>query len=104
MGSQDLITLCFASRVHRCVLNNYVKYYDLSTSFCSVKHWKSKIKNYLFALHQKIHDAIEVFNFEASYFEMCKKFRNLSLFSVCLHLLSCKRSCEKRIIVGIVLE
>ena len=26
---------------------------------------------------------------------MCKKFRNLSLFSVCLHVLTCKRSCEK---------
>ena len=28
---------------------------------------------------------------------MCKKFRHLSLFSVCLHLLTCKRSCEKKI-------
>ena len=28
---------------------------------------------------------------------MCKKFRHLSLLSVCLHLLTCKRSCEKKI-------
>ena len=37
------------------------------------------------------------FFFEESYFEMCKKFRHLSLFSVCLHLLTCKRSCEKNV-------
>ena len=28
---------------------------------------------------------------------MCKTFCHLSLFSVCLHLLTCKRSCEKKI-------
>ena len=28
---------------------------------------------------------------------MCKKFRHLSLFLVCLHVLACKRSCEKKI-------
>ena len=46
---------------------------------------------------KKIHDNLNCFDFEESYFKMCKKFRHLSLFSVCLHLLTCQRSCEKNI-------
>ena len=46
-------------------------------------------------MHEKIYDKLDFFDFEESYFKMCKKFRNLSLFSVCLHVLTCKRSCEK---------
>ena len=37
------------------------------------------------------------FYFEESHFKMCKKIRHLSLFLACLHLLTCKRSCEKNI-------
>ena len=79
------------------VLNKYVKYYDLSTGFCSVRYWRTRIEKNLFLLHEKIHDNLNFFDFEESYFKMCKKFRHLSLFSVCLHLLTCKRSCEKNV-------
>ena len=83
----------------KLALNKYIKYYGLSTGFCSVKYWRTRIgkKLFLFLLHEKIHDDFDFFDFEESYFKMCKKFRHLSLFSVCLHLLSCKRSCEKNI-------
>ena len=53
------------------------------------------MKKNVFVSHEKIHDKLDFFDFEESYFKMCKKFRNLSLFSVCLHVLTCKRSCEK---------
>ena len=71
------------SKFHRnFVLNKYFKYYDLSAGFCSVRYWKTKIeKKNIFTLDQKIHEVIEVFDFEESYFKMCKKFRYLSLFS-----------------------
>ena len=96
MSSHDLITLCFVSRFHRrFVLNKYVKYYDLRTGFCSVRYWRTRIKKNVFVLHEKIHDKFDFFDFEESYFKMCKKCRNISLFSVCLHVLTCKRSCEK---------
>ena len=86
------------SKYHgKFVLNKYVKYYDLSTSFCSVRYWKTRIEKNLFLLHEKIHDNLDFFDFEESYFKMCKRFRHLSLFSVCLYLLTCKRSCEKKI-------
>ena len=98
LTSHYLITLCFVSKYYRkLVLNKYVKYHDLSTSVCSVKYWRTRIEKNLFILHEQIHDNFDCFYFEESYFEMCKKFRHLSLFSVCLHLLTCKRSCEKKI-------
>ena len=90
-NSHDLITLCFVSKFHRkFALNKYVKYYDLSTGFCSVRYWKTKIEKNIFNLNKKIHEVIEVFEFEESYFKMCKQFRDLSLFLVCLHFLTWK--------------
>ena len=44
---------------------------------------------------KKIHDNFDFYDFEESYFKMCKEIRNWSLFSVCLHVFFCKRSCEK---------
>ena len=86
------------SKYHiKFVLTKYVKCYDLSTGFCSVRYWRTRIEKKLYSLHEKIHDNLDFFYFEESYFKMCKKFRHLSLFSVCLHLLTCKRSCEKKI-------
>ena len=67
----------------------------MSTGFCSVRYWKTKIEKNIFNLKQKIHEVIEVFDFEESYFKMYTKFRYLSLFSVCLHFLTCQKSCEK---------
>ena len=98
LTSHDLITPCFVSKYHRkFVLNKYVKYYDWSTGFCSVRYRRTRIEKKIFLLHEKMHDNLDYFDFEESYLKMCKKFCHLSLFSVCLHLLTCKRSCEKKI-------
>ena len=64
MTSHDLITLCFASKYYRkLVLNKYIKYYDLSTGFGSVKYWRTRIEKNLFVLHGKIHDNFDLFDF-----------------------------------------
>ena len=44
---------------------------------------------------QAIHDEI-TFDFEKNYEQLIKRFRHMSLFSVCLHFLRCRRSCEKK--------
>ena len=36
------------------------------------------------------------FDFEGNYDRLIKKFCHMSLFSVCLHFLRCRRSCEKK--------
>ena len=54
------------------------------------------MKKKIFVLVQKIHNEIEVFDFEENYFKLTKKYRHLSLFSVCLHFLTCQRSCERK--------
>ena len=38
----------------------------------------------------------KVFDFEENYDKLIKKFYHMSLFSVCLHFLRCRRSCEKK--------
>ena len=38
----------------------------------------------------------KVFDFEENYDNLIKKFCHMSLFSVCLHFLRCRRSCEKK--------
>ena len=37
------------------------------------------------------------FDFEGNYDKLIKKFRHMSLSSVCLHFLRCRRSCEKKL-------
>ena len=37
------------------------------------------------------------FDFEQNYEKLLKKFRHMSLFSVCLHFLRCRRSCDRKI-------
>ena len=54
------------------------------------------MKKKIFVLVQKIHNEIEVFDFEENYFKLTKKYRHLSLFSVCLLFLTCRRSCERK--------
>ena len=68
----------------------------MSTGFCSVKYWTNKIEKNVFDLIQAIHDEI-IFDFEENYEQLIKKFRHMSLFSVCLHFLRCRRSCEKKL-------
>ena len=36
------------------------------------------------------------FDFEQNYEKLLKKFRHMSLFSVCLHFLRCRRSCDRK--------
>ena len=67
----------------------------MSTGFCSVKYWTNKIEKNVFDLIQAIHDEI-IFDFEENYEQLIKRFRHMSLFSVCLHFLRCRRSCEKK--------
>ena len=38
------------------------------------------------------------FDFEGNYDKLIKKFLHMSLFSVCLHFLRCRRSCEKSLV------
>ena len=45
----------------KLVLNKHIKYYDLSTGFCSVKYWRTRIEKKLFALHEKIHHNFDFF-------------------------------------------
>ena len=84
----------------KLVLKKFAKYYDLSTGFCSVKFWASKIERNVFELIQEIHNEIESFDFEENYDKLIKRFRHMSLFSVCLHFLRCRRSCEKNMAIA----
>ena len=83
----------------KLVLKKLAKIYDISTGFCSVKYWTSKIERNVFELIQAIHnetfDTVS-FDFEENYDKLIKRFRHMSLFSVCLHFSRCRRSCEKR--------
>ena len=79
----------------KLVLKKLFKYYNLSAGFFSVKYWTNKIEKNVFDLIQAIHDEI-IFDFEENYEQLIKRFRHMSLFSVCLHFLRCRRSCEKK--------
>ena len=79
----------------KLVLKKLFKYYNLSAGFFSVKYWTNKIEKNVFDLIQAIHDEI-IFDFEENYEQLIKKFRHMSLFSVCLHFLRCRRSCKKK--------
>ena len=71
----------------------------MSTGFCSVKYWETKIKKNAFDLLNRVHNEIKVFDFEENYFKLIKKFRHLSLLSVCLNFSTCQRSCEKKQVI-----
>ena len=84
----------------KLVLKRFTKYYDISTGFCSVKCWTNEIEKNVFHLIQAINSGLfesYVFDFEENYDRLIKKFRHMSLFSVCLHFLICRSSCEKKI-------
>ena len=75
----------------RCVLNKFDKCYNISTGFCSVELWTSKIQDNLWGLIDIIfNDMTAKFDPEGYY----QLLLNLSLFSVCLYFLRCQRSCE----------
>ena len=100
VNANDLIFLCCVSKYFRkLVLKKFAKIYDISTGFCSVKYWTNKIERNVFELIQTIHnetfDTVS-FDFEENYDKLIKRFCHMSLFSVCLHFLRCRRSCEKK--------
>ena len=95
----DLITLCYASKYFRTlVLKEFYKHYDISTGFCAIKYWTNRIEENAFGLTQSIHNIHWGFDFEEIYDKLIKKFRHISLFSVCLHFLRCRRSREKNLV------
>ena len=83
----------------KLVLKKFPKIYDISTGFCSVKYWTSKVERNVLeliqAIYNKTFDTVS-FNFEENYDKLIKRFHHISLFSVSLHFLRCRRSCEKK--------
>ena len=74
----------------------------MSTGFCSVRDWTYVIQKNVFNLIQDIHNDTFFnetfhtynFDFEENYEKLLKRFRHMSLFSVCFHFLKCRRSCD----------
>ena len=90
----DLITLCYTSKYFRTlVLKEFYKHYDISTGFCAIKYWTNRIEENVFGLIKSIHTIHEAFDFEEIYDKLIKKFCHISLFSVSLDFLRCRRSC-----------
>ena len=105
LDANDLITLCYVSKYFReLVLKKFSKVYDISTGFCSVQNWTNAIQKHLFYLIQDIHNDTFFnetfytynFDFEQNYEKLLKKFRHMSLFSVCLHFLRYRRFCDRK--------
>ena len=103
LNANDLIILCYVSKYFRkLVLKKFAKIYDISTGFCSVKYWTSKIERNVFELIQAINNELfesKAFDFEENYDKLIKKCCRISLFSVCLLVLRCRRSCEKNMAI-----
>ena len=105
LDANDLITLCYVSKYFReLVLKKFSKVYDTSTGFRSVQNWTNAIQKTLFDLIQDIHNdtfSNETFytynfDFEQNYEKLLKKFCHMSLFSVSLHFLGCRISCNRK--------
>ena len=79
------------------VLKRFYKHYDISARFCAIKYWTNRIEENVFELTQSTDNTHEAFDFEEIYDRLIKKFRLMSLFSVCLYFLRCRRSCEKKV-------
>ena len=100
LNANELIKLCYVSKYFgKLVLKKFAKIYDISTGFCSVKYWTSKIERNVFewiqAIHNETFDTVS-FDFEENYDKLIKRFCHMSLLSICLHFLRCRRSCEKK--------
>ena len=100
LNANELIKLCYVSKYFgKLVLKKFAKIYDISTGFCSVKYSTNKIERNVFELIQAINNDLfesKAFDFEESCDKLIKKFCHMSLLSVCLHFLRCRRSCEKK--------
>ena len=92
----------------KVIRNLILKIFDqilfISTGFCSTEQWLNLIKKNCFALIDDIQNATffdEIFfdynfDFEENYFRLVRDFRDMSLFSICLHFLRCTRSCDNK--------
>ena len=100
LNAKDFITLCYVSKYFRkLVLKQFNKHYEISTGFCAAAFWAKKIEENVYKLIEAIYDEFfypYAFDFEGNYDRLIKKFCHMSLFSVCLHFLRCRRSCEKK--------
>ena len=105
LDMQDLITLCFVSKwIKNVILKIFNRIFFISTGFCLPKQWLNLINKNCFALIENIHnqsffdETIFNYNFdlEENYFKLLKEFKQMSLFSICLHFLRCTRSCDKK--------
>ena len=94
-----MINVCYVSKHYRVlVLSKFAIYFNLANEFCDSKQWNDIISQNLTGLLKKIYeDLTENINFDFEY--LSYKFigvkRHLSLFSVCLHFLTCGRSCDR---------
>ena len=95
----DSVTLLYVSKYFRkYILDKNYKYFYLASGFCSLKYWENNIGKKAFDLLQNIYnndDFTCVFDFEKFFPEVEVTLRDLSLFSVCFHFLTCLRSCDK---------
>ena len=97
MKTEDIINLCFVSKFYRnVILEVFNRVYFISTGFCSTLQWFLFLKKSCFALVDEIHCSnwnLDLFDYEKL---LKKEFRQMSLFSICLHFLRCVRSCDKQ--------
>ena len=74
----------------------YSKFWKLSTGFCAFGFWTRKLCDNTFNYLSNLYIELEMFfDFEVWVIKMIKTMRQLSLFSVCMHLLRYFRSCDK---------
>ena len=104
LNANDLITFCYESKYFRkLLLKKFSKIFEISAGFCSVQDWTYVIQKNVFNLIRDIHNDLFFnetfytynFDFEENYDKLLKRFCHMSLFSVCLHFLRCRRSCER---------
>ena len=105
LKTQDLITLCYASKcIRNLILKIFGRIFSISTGFCSTEQWLNLIKKNCFALIDDVHSQSfsdetffnYSFDFEENCFKLIREFRHMSLFSICLHFLRCRRSCDRK--------
>ena len=100
LNAKDLITLCYVSKYFRkLALKQFNKHYEISTGFCAVAFLAKEIEENVYKLIEAIYNEFfytYAFDFDGNYDRLMKKFRHMSLFSVCLHFLRCRRSCGKK--------
>ena len=98
--ADDLITLSYVSKhFRRLVLKIFSQIYEISTGFFSVTYRTKVIQENIFNLIQEIYKELWdtfPFDFEQNYELLIKKYHDMPLFSVSLHFVRCRRSCEKQ--------